>query len=521
MSKAFRPLPAAALTLLAGLAPGAAAALGPTDCQSLVVNGSFEQTPRPISNNDFDQFSDAGAEDVAGWNLVSGSAIEFQRNLNGSAADGEHWIELASSDATTITQTVPVTPGALYELRFAYSARPFFGDDNRFRASWAGVPRTLQAPQVSAITWQYASVLAAAPEDGTGTIRFQDLSGGNLSAGMFLDDVTLCRVEVCHEELVLPSYLVDLDDPNGTTTLFAVRNLTGGPVTVDVEYVAVDGSTQLLDTLTLEGFETVTVNLRDVAGLVADPDGFGRGFVRFLAAGGPDGLPVLAGDFFQVDVGSNFATGNELLRGSRVCRHASSRFLDFGAGTRLAIYLRHPRGANEGEDPPSFTVQVLDEQGNPEGAPEPFWTADHALELAAADLTEKTFGTLAFDFTNSLGGAAYAEYSAEGRFSVGVASQCEDEPSCGDDCCPAGSLKATTPELFYPAESGILDCEAAVSFSLRDLDGITYRNVCQEAHGGPLPGRVLGARLVSCQFNEDLQEPIVVVELCCPPPDPD
>ncbi|HSL84643.1 MAG TPA: DUF642 domain-containing protein, partial [Thermoanaerobaculia bacterium] len=486
MSNHFRPLPAAALTLLAAFAPAVAAALGPTDCQSLVTNGSFETTPQPVPDESFRHFSDVGAENVAGWNLASGSAIEVQRNLNGAAADGEHWIELAASDPTTITQTVSVTPGALYELRFAYSARPFFGDDNRFRVSWAGERRTLQAPQVSEITWQYASVVAAAPEDGTGTIRFRDLSGGNPAAAMFIDDVTLCRVEVCNEELVLPSYLVDLDDPNGTTTLFALRNLTAGPVTVDVEYVAADGSTQRLDTLTLEGFQTVTVNLRDVAGLAADPDGFGRGFVRFLAAGGPDGRPVLAGDFFQVDVGSNFATGNELLRGSRVCRHASVRFLDFGfgGGTRLAVYLRHPRGADEGSDPPSFTVQVLDEQGNPEGPPEPFWTADHAIEITASDLTENPFGTLAFDFTNSLGGAAYAEYSAEGRFSVGVASQCGDEPTCGSDCCPAGSLEATTPELFYPAESGILDCEAAISFSLRDLDSITYRNVCRQAHGG-------------------------------------
>ncbi|HEX6199969.1 MAG TPA: DUF642 domain-containing protein, partial [Thermoanaerobaculia bacterium] len=509
MSNALRSFPTAALTLGAGLTPGAAAGLGPSDCQSLVVNGSFESTPQPVPDESFQHFSDIGAEDVAGWRLASGSAIEFQRNLNGAAADGEHWIELASSDATTITQTVSVTPGALYELRFAYSARPFFGDDNRFRVSWAGVARTLQAPQVSEITWQYASVVAAAPEDGTGTIRFQDLSGGNPAAGMFIDDVTLCQVELCNEELILPLYLVTQDDPNGTTTLFAIRNLTGAAVTVDVEYVAVDGTVQLLETLTLEPFQTVTVNLRDVAGLAGDPDGFARGFVRFLAAGGPDGLPVLAGDFFQVAVGSNFATGAELLRRSQVCRQVSVRFLDFGFGdgTRLGVYVAHPRGADEDADPPSFTVQAFDEAGNPEAAPQPFWTDEHALELAASDFTEESFGTLVFDFTNALGGAVYAEYSAEGRFSVGAASQCQDGPSCGADCCPPGALKATTPELFYPAESGILDCEAAVSHSLRDLDSVTYRNECQEAHGGALPDRVLGARIVSCRFDEDLQEP--------------
>lgn len=520
MPKIHHALPTTVFLLLAVLAPGAAAGLGPADCQSLLINGSFEATPQPVDRGSRQFHS------IPGWELVAGNAIEIQRNLNGTAADGDQWLELASSNSTTISQSVTVTPGALYELRFAYSARPFFPNDNETRVTFAGVARTLQAPPVSEITWQYASIVAAAPADGPGTVTFQDLSTGpglNGAAGMFIDDVTLCRVEVCNEELVLPSYLVEQDDPNGTTTLFALRNLTGGHVTVDVEYLAVDGSVQLLDPLTLEPFQTVTVNLRDVAGLVADPDGFARGFVRFLTAGGPDGLPVLAGDFFQVNVGSNFATGNELLRGGQVCRRASVRFLDFGFGdgTRLAVYVAHPRGADEGSDPPSFTVQILDEQGHPEGPPQPFWTADHALELAASDLTEKPFGTLAFDFTNSLGGAAYAEYDAEGRFSVGVGSECEDAPSCGADCCPPGALKATTPELFYPAESGILDCEAAISSSLRDLDGITYRDLCQQTHGGTLPDRVLGARMVSCRFDEDLQEPIVVVEVCCPPPEPE
>jgi hypothetical protein len=505
-----------ALPLLAAL-PAPANGLGPTGCESLLTNGSFETTPQPIDDGDFDSFAA-----IPGWNLESGNAIEVQRNLNGAAADGDHWVELAASSPTTISQSVTVTPGALYELRFAYSARPFFGDDNASRVSWAGAERTLQSPAVGAITWQYASLTAAAPTSGSGKVTFEDLSGGNGAAGMFIDDVTLCRVEVCSEELVVPSFLVQQDDPNGTTTLFAVRNLTGAEVTADVEYVTTNGASQRRDTITLGAFETVPVNLRDVAGLGSDPDGFSRGFVRIVAAGGPDGVPVLAGDFFQVDVGNDFATGEELLRRSQVCKHASIRSLDFGSGTRLAVYLSHPRGADEDVDPPSFTVQVFDEAGTVEGAPQPVWTGEHALELAASDFTANPFGTLVFDFTNSAGGAAYAEYSAQGRFSVGVASQCEEAPTC-DDCCAPGTPKATTPPLHYVDPELFPSCEVAISDALRSLDSFHYRTACQQAHGGSLPDRVLGARMVSCEvdppgFGEGV---VVVVEACCPPPDED
>lgn len=525
-ARAAAPVPTilpGALTLLALLLAVPAQAVGRAACESVLENGSFENTSSPISDGGFAHYSDVGSETVAGWDLESGSAIEIQRNVNGTAAEGDHWLELAASGPTSVSQTVAVEPGVLYELRFAYSDRPFFGTDNEMRVTWAGVERTFTAPPTATTDWRYGSIVVAAPTDGFGTILFEDRSGGNAAAGMLIDDVTLCRVEVCSEELVLPFYLVDREDPTGTTTLYAVRNLTGAEQTVRVEYVAVDGSVASFEILVLGPYEIRSVNLRDVAGLPGDPDGFARGFVRIVAGGGADGRPVLAGDFFQVDVGNDFATGDELLRSGSVCDHASIRFLDLGAGTRLAVYLAQPRGADETADPPSFTVQVYDEAGEPDGAPQPFWTDSHALELTAADLTALSFGSLAFDFGASSGGVVYAEYSAAGRFSVGVASQCEDEPGCGDDCCGPGDPKATTPPLHYPEGSvvggiPIDDCEAAISDSLRTLHSFHYRNACQKAHGGELPDRVLGARMVSCEvappgFSGGV---VVRVEACCP-----
>lgn len=336
------------------------------------------------------------------------------------------------------------------------------------------------------------------------------------------DDVRLTAEPVapCTEGLVLPFYLSDMEDPSGTNTLYAVRNLTGEPVNADVEYFTLDGTSQRLDDLTLDAFETRTVGLRDVAGLGIDPDGFTRGFLRIVAPGRASRAPVLAGDFFQMDVDNNFATGNQLLRGSEACREASIRFLDFGAGTRLLVYVNQPRGASEAEDPPSFTVQAYDEAGAPLGSPQPVWTAGHALELAASDFTVEHFGSLRFDFTKSLGGTVYAEYSAHGRFSVGAASQCHDPRICEEDCCPPGSPKAATPNLHYPKDAGFPDCAAAIDDALRALDSSHYRNACQQKYGGELPDRVHGASVVSCEVDPPLSEGnvVVVVEACCPLP---
>ncbi len=79
--------------------------------------------------------------------------------------------------------------------------------------------------------------------------------------------------------------------------------------------------------------------MRDVAGLPADLDGYARGYVEISTAGDPHQTPVLGGDFFQVDVADNFATGDKLVRRSTdLCTRSSIRFLTFpfaGSGTRL------------------------------------------------------------------------------------------------------------------------------------------------------------------------------------------
>lgn len=481
----------------------------------------------PITNPGFDADALASPGDdqptITGWDTTAGGGDGIFRptvsDYPGGIPSGQNvaYVNLPGNRVHQVL-TTPLEPLTTYvlEVEIGWNNNdPFAGYIVQLRAG--GV---LLAEDDSSRTPAQGTFL-------TSTVRYtsgadhpqlgQPLEVRLLSPGIQanFDDVRLSAVAatVCAENLLVPFYLVDKDDPGGTQTLLAVRNLTGDPVTADLEYLTLNGTSQRKDSITLGPTETRTVSLRDVGGLAVDPDGFARGFVRILTGGSPDGTPVLAGDFFQVDVAENFATGDRLVRQADVCTDASIRFLDFGGGTRLTIWLTNPRGTGAAK-PFSFTVQAYDESGAPVGGTTSVKTTLHAIELQASVFTNLTFGTLKFDFTNSLGGTVYAEYNADERFSVGVVSQCDDLSTCEEDCCPPGAPKAVS-GAHYPD----LDCEAAVADALRRLDIFFWRDACQQTHGGPLPDAVLGARLLEC---EEVAPPgtgsVVTVEVCCPVP---
>jgi len=234
------------------------------------------------------------------------------------------------------------------------------------------------------------------------------------------------------ESLLVPFYRVDTLTPGGTTTLYAVRNLTGASVTADVEYFDVLGNSLRNDSISLGPNDTQTINVRDVAGLPAGIDGYASGYIEISTAGDPHQTPVLGGDFFQVDVAGNLATGDKLVRRSTdLCDEGSIRFLTFpfaGSGTRLTVWLVNPQGAGPGA-PSSFDLQIFDESGIPQGAPIGVVTASHALQLDAAAFTSGlAFGFMRFDFGDSNGGVVYSEAQTDGRFSVGMMGQCYEAP---------------------------------------------------------------------------------------------
>lgn len=227
------------------------------------------------------------------------------------------------------------------------------------------------------------------------------------------------------DSLFVPFFEVDTGDPAGTTTLFAVRNISSDGVSLEIRYMSGTGQLLRTELASLDAQETFTRNVRDLSGLPADVLGRARGFieVRLLSADDGSSAPHLVGDYLQVDVGDAFATGERMVTDADFCEEQELRFLDFGAGTELRFLIRNPRGSDDGSDPPSATVRTYAEDGTLLDERDLFTDAQ-AFELSAGVFTTESFGTLVFDFSNSGGGVVYGEYSADGRFSVGLNGAC-------------------------------------------------------------------------------------------------
>jgi len=518
MSSRHRILPIAFVLLFGALAAGPAAAV-PVP----IANPGFDADHLPLPGDD--------QPTITGWDTTAGGGDGIFRPTTSDyplgIPSGQN-LAYTNGPGNRVAQvlTTLLEPNTRYVLKVEVGWNrndPFAGylvrlltEDNTLLAE----DNSSQSPAQGSFVTSMVTFTTGDAHAKLGSKLKILLSSPGIQANF--DDVRLdaSPATYCAETLLLPFFLVDTQDPGGTQTLYAVRNLTGGTVTADVEYFTVGGASQGTDTFTLDADDTRTVSLRSVPGLATDNNGFARGFAKIVTTGTADRTPVLAGDFFQVDVDGNFATGDELVRLSEVCTKASIRFLDFGAGTRLTVWLNQPRGG--GGNPASFTVEVFDENGNLVSGPIPVKTNLHALELQASDFTPQgvDFGFLKFDFTNGLGGTVYAEYSADGKFSVGVSSECGDPRSCETgDCCPPGAPKALAAGLHYPKGQEFPGCPAAIDDAVRALDSFHYRNACQETHGGPMPDAVLGARVVSCQVDPpgSPNSVVVAVEVCCPP----
>jgi len=238
------------------------------------------------------------------------------------------------------------------------------------------------------------------------------------------------KVDEPADVLIVPFYEIDTLDPFGTTTLFAVRNISSQTIDLDIRYFSPTATIRHQDLMSLGPRKTYTRNIRDVPGLPADDDHFARGYVAVRASTAEPTLPKLVGDYLQVDVANNFATGERMVSFSDFCYGQEIRFLDFGSGTELHFLLGNPRGPDVMTDPPSFTVTPYDEDGNALAQIDVF-TGDFMLEFPADAFTPFTntkFGTLVIDFSNSDGGVVYAEYSAGGKFSVGINGACTVVP---------------------------------------------------------------------------------------------
>lgn len=221
----------------------------------------------------------------------------------------------------------------------------------------------------------------------------------------------------------IPRYFVDTTS-FGDTTLWSVRNESLATVSVQAEYFDAFFVKRQEQPLVLDPDELVPINVRDVGGLPADPDGFARGFIR-LSPNGP-----ISADVIQVDTSQNFASGNLASRLDDFCADWQVRFLSFGQSSILSFLVNGPRGGDPA-DPPTLVGDVFAENGSFVSSftlRTDEWVFDRAAEeLVVGGLANGTI-ELTIQSLNAPAGLVFVNHSAEGRFSVGLPAVCLDPP---------------------------------------------------------------------------------------------
>src|SRR5687768_1458744 len=100
------------------LAMGVLALMAPTARAATITNGGFEDPNIPTGT--FQLFAA-----IPGWSLSAGTFIEIQDHVAGSPYEGDQFVELDSTVNSGMLQTsIATLPLGLYDLSFAYSARP-------------------------------------------------------------------------------------------------------------------------------------------------------------------------------------------------------------------------------------------------------------------------------------------------------------------------------------------------------------------------------------------------------------
>lgn len=295
--------------------------------------------------------------------------------------------------------------------------------ENPRRQSLSFVRSTgLAAALAAALVSGFAAAPAGAAEAPPATAPPE---GGNLDIKAF----------PLTSKLVLPYFEIEKNDPNGDTVLYALRNESTAPIEVDIKYYEIDSpfAPQRTDRVTLAAKQIHPVNIRDVQNLEIDPDGRARGYVRFEVVGGAS---VLAGDFFRVDPGDNFASGYRLVNADPAsasderCSILSFRFLRgglFSGGTRIFYWL----DMNVLPQADTIAYSIYNEAGtlittgllgNTDRVASQL-TIDQLLVGPAAALNS---GAVEFQFSGGVLGHVAGAINASGRFSVGFEGVCRD-----------------------------------------------------------------------------------------------
>ena len=176
--------------------------------EDLIVNGGFEEPAIPARS--FRVFSS-----IPGWTILPGSPdFEIQNRVAGDPFEGDQLCELDAFRASTIFQDIPTSPGSVYELSFAFSARPGRPVwDNVLRVFWGGEEITTLAEdgaELSNTSWEVHTFQVFGGPDTTTRLIFEDRGVSN-RLGTYIDGVRVVDLGFSITTSI-PRYLL-LGDP--------------------------------------------------------------------------------------------------------------------------------------------------------------------------------------------------------------------------------------------------------------------------------------------------------------------
>ncbi|GAB7563211.1 hypothetical protein LG202_12500 [Methylobacillus methanolivorans] len=169
------------------------AASSGVNAANIVVNGSFEAD---TISGAYEQLAN-----VTGW--YSDGLFEIQRGSDhggwsafNTAYDGEQYLELNSTNLTSIWQDLSTTTGQLYNLSFAYSGRSDTpgGLNSALEVYWGGnqVVATSVTSHSGWVIYNFSNLVAS---NALTTLKFTSIEPQNApSYGSFLDGVVVTAV---------------------------------------------------------------------------------------------------------------------------------------------------------------------------------------------------------------------------------------------------------------------------------------------------------------------------------------
>ena len=236
--------------------------------------------------------------------------------------------------------------------------------------------------------------------------------------------------------LLLPYYRVDRTRSDGETTLLAIRNPSPSLVRVEVEFFGLASNLLAERAYDLDPREIRTLNLRDLPALQGGAGGIARGYVIVsqLPRRGSPSVGV-SGDYFRIDPGENFATGDRMIDMTEtyLCDAWDFRYLEgggFSGGTTLELLVAEAPGTGDSA-PVAATISLYDEAGDLQAMAE-LKTSARVFEVDVTEIlfprrgrNQTGFGAAVIVFSEASGGGLVAgRYSADGRYSISIPGSC-------------------------------------------------------------------------------------------------